>query len=182
MPVNFDDPGSLIAYALLSGKAKEQLAAQWSLLPGNRTCCLEPEGCFRSLPKELQKGSSTGALERMDSTKTQTMAPTGLSAARRDLHSKLSMSFRKIQWVVPGQLESHTAAALEWEGQGLREVLTGGVFKEVKADFEDKQGKYSVLIHFAPQFHALRHWMCPWVMDMYICHIFVMLHVFFFFC
>ena len=29
-----------------------------------------------------------------------------------------------------------------------------------EVDFDDKQGKYSVAIHFAPQFHALRHGIC----------------------
>lgn len=43
----------------------------------------------------------------------------------------------------------------------LREVLVSSVCKEpVKVDFEDKFGKYSVSIHFACQFHALRHWIC----------------------
>jgi len=31
---------------------------------------------------------------------------------------------------------------------------------QFEVDFDDKQGKYSVAIHFAPQFHALRHGIC----------------------
>lgn len=34
LPVNFEDVGSLISYALLSDKAKEQMASQWNTLGG----------------------------------------------------------------------------------------------------------------------------------------------------
>ena len=35
-----------------------------------------------------------------------------------------------------------------------------GFQNPLEVDFDDKQGKYSVAIHFAPQFHALRHGIC----------------------
>ena len=89
IPVNYEDVGSVIAYALLSDKAKEQMAAQWSMLPGGRSCCpLESvEGmCFRSLPKVLQRPSTR--CEATESSEKKPMGPMEETEARKKLKSK----------------------------------------------------------------------------------------------
>lgn len=161
IPVNFDDPGSLIAHALLSDRAQEQMAAQWRLLPGGKPCCPLGTSCLRSLPKVLsQRTSKLG--DRSLSERANQLVPNAPNLSKKELHAKTSKLLKPLssQLSVPGELPGHAQAATDWQGQGLREVLTGATFKEVKVDLEDRQGKYSVCLHFAPQFHVLRHWMC----------------------
>ncbi|CAE7948158.1 Pikfyve, partial [Symbiodinium sp. KB8] len=67
------------------------------------------------------------------------------------------------KWKRPQDLPN--AIRYDWEqdmdNAGLRTILNTPVLKEpVKVDFEDKQAKYHVAIHFAPHYHALRHWIC----------------------
>eukprot|EP00913_Durusdinium_trenchii_P019722 g18540.t1 len=86
------------------------------------------------------------------------------SEARRKLKAKpwkLCGRSCPAAWEQAAEVWDEHELQREWEQVGLRSVLTGAVNKEpVKVDFEDKQGKYSVSIHFACHFHALRHWIC----------------------
>ena len=134
IPVNFDDPGSLIAHALLSDRAQEQMAAQWRLLPGGKPCCPLGTSCLQSLPKVLsQRTSKLGDRSERANQSNQLMAPAP-SLSRKELHAKTSKLLKPLspQLSVPGELPGHARAAADWEGQGLREVLTGATFKEVK--------------------------------------------------
>ncbi len=131
IPVNYEDVGSVIAYALLSDKVKEQMAAQWSMLPGGRSCCpLESvEGlCFRSLPKVLQRPSgpwTEGHPESSEGKKTMSTGAMEETEARKKLKSK------EWKWVPSAE---QNKSPQDWEGLGLRDVLTGPVSKEpVKA-------------------------------------------------
>eukprot|EP00927_Polykrikos_kofoidii_P039146 TRINITY_DN33580_c0_g1_i1.p1 TRINITY_DN33580_c0_g1~~TRINITY_DN33580_c0_g1_i1.p1 ORF type:complete len:742 (-),score=104.01 TRINITY_DN33580_c0_g1_i1:21-1955(-) len=50
---------------------------------------------------------------------------------------------------------------IDWEQRGVRRVLTAPTSAEtVRVDFSDQVAKYSVVIHNAPQYHMLRHWLC----------------------
>jgi len=132
IPVNFDDPGSLIAHALLSDRAQEQMAAQWRLLPGGKPCCPLGTSCLRSLAKVLsQRTSKLG--DRSVSERANQLVPNAPNLSRKELHAKTSKLLKPLSSLsVPGELPGHAQAAADWEGQGLREVLTGATFKEVK--------------------------------------------------
>ena len=131
IPVNFDDPGSLIAHALLSDRAQEQMAAQWRLLPGGKPCCPLGTSCLRSLPKVLSQ--RTSKLGGSVSERANQLVPNAPNLSRKELHAKTSKLLKPLSSLsVPGELPGHAQAAADWEGQGLREVLTGATFKEVK--------------------------------------------------
>jgi len=49
----------------------------------------------------------------------------------------------------------------DWERRGVRAALTGPPSKDpITVEFADKEAKYTVAIHHAPQYHILRHWFC----------------------
>ncbi|CAE7041511.1 Pikfyve [Symbiodinium sp. CCMP2592] len=160
LSVSFEDVGSLIAYALLSEKAAEQMSSQWTALWGKSHCPLADAGtdcCFRSFPSCLPRRPPPQS--RPSPVSGRTSAP----EARPTLSDSAMGVLKDKRWKRPQDLPN--AIRYSWEqdmdNAGLRTILNTPVLKEpVKVDFEDKQAKYHVAIHFAPHYHALRHWIC----------------------
>ena len=123
-------------------RARNQMATKWAALTGGRCPLDGHDACHGSLPSQLWKPMAPAA-----ETKALPLAVEE-NETRRKLKAK--------GWKTLKSAESEGG-----ERKELREVLVSSVCKEpVKVDFEDKCGKYSVSIHFACQFHALRHWIC----------------------
>ncbi|CAE7377349.1 FAB1C [Symbiodinium natans] len=159
LSVHFEDVGSLIAYALLSEKASEQLSSQWSALWGKSHCPLadtHTECCMRSFPSCLSRRAPSG--------RPSPVVGRASNAEARLAPADSAMAALKAKaW--KGPQEGPNAIRYTWEqdmdSAGLRTILNTPVLKEpVKVDFEDKQAKYQVAVHFAPHYHALRHWIC----------------------
>jgi len=185
VPVNEEDVGSIISYALLHNKVQEAMEAQWAPITGGRPFCpCAARGgsgcdCFFSLPACLRTDGfrASSSWNRAGQSFISTDMTPGLSASivsglpassaagHHDPHSvwgKLASSPWKR---LPGHglgdgLHGRQPWEDEWEQLGVRNVLTAATPNPVKLEFRDTTANYSVSIHHAPQFHIVRHWLC----------------------
>ncbi|CAE7670126.1 Pikfyve, partial [Symbiodinium necroappetens] len=116
-------------------------------------------GVLFSLLSELPSTENSQRIQRPSPVSGRTSAP----EARPTLSESAMGVLKDKKWKRPQDLPN--AIRYDWEqdmdNAGLRTILNTPVLKEpVKVDFEDKQAKYHVAIHFAPHYHALRHWIC----------------------
>jgi len=169
LPVDPEDVGSVIAHALLSRQAQDQMAALWVRLCGHGCgCCplagaLQPGSgtpecsCFFSLPSSLRASAECSPPAPPSSSACQAASSSaipGLSGSKCDSQKK----FGGFAWQRLPEATARHPWEVEWERLGVRKVLTACTPMEpVRVEFADQCAKYSVIIHHAPQFHIIRH-------------------------
>jgi len=180
LPVQEDDVGSVIAHALLSRQANEQLAAQFAQLSGGVGRCplAEPQStsknceewsCFASLPECLRACKARAPCDVDADRREQVTPPLQCRCTSSEAPaSKEPPKLASLPWKRVPRHEDDSGFPLarhswedDWERRGVRSILKAPTTREpVKVEFLDKESKYSVNIHHAPQYHIMRHWLC----------------------
>lgn len=131
-----------------------------SLRVGYGVPCPEDEEDF-SFGMQLDSNPNFGAVPGI----SHVSAPLSTMNVERGAEGKSSTeSLAGMPWQrLPGRTTREEWEE-EWEQKGVRHFLTAPTSekleRQVMLQFEDQVAKYDVIIHHAPQYHMLRHWLC----------------------